>query len=107
MMLTRVVYSTDDDQSEAFMVKQARIALSSIDAMEDDTEGNSDESLNRSSDKEIHLEFPASAAKSLMNGSIRRTSPQLTELLPENSGDKAPTSVIVEKKKCCNCCSIL
>jgi class 3 adenylate cyclase/tetratricopeptide (TPR) repeat protein len=37
-LLTRVVYAVDDDQSERFMVQQARKALNAINAMEDVTD---------------------------------------------------------------------
>ena len=38
LVLTRVVYTVDDDQSDNYMVQQARLALDAIDLMEDDTD---------------------------------------------------------------------
>lgn len=44
MVLARVVYASDDDQSDAYMVQMAKVALDHIAALEDNSEGESSES---------------------------------------------------------------
>lgn len=60
IVLTRVVYATDSDKSDTFMVQQARLALDGIDLMDDDMgDGNAEEAPGEPTYSEAKLRSDA------------------------------------------------